>query len=345
MGIFSRNTKEPKTKSDITQPARTTPAETAYLIGPGSLRVKGELPIWKPVKGDSIKLHPEFLKRIIVFGLADCSGKAFSLLWRKNIQVIFLSPHGNSVLAHIQPAGDRPGLSRRQHLAAADRPFALSIAREVVTDKIAATAETARYFQRQGSAPSAGKLLKFIESVRRKIAAVNSQDQLLGIEGSVAKLWWKTFAEVIPREWKFTGRKSYPPADHTNAILSLGYTLLVSRCQTLIAAFDMDPFTGFMHQIRPGRPSLACDLIEPLRVPFIDRWVCKLLGRKVLTKESFEKKGGLLKQRKFQLTKEAFKVVISSFETEFSKTQKEGSWEKQIVHRIERLSRKINQRI
>ena len=120
------------------------------------------------------------------------------------------------------------------------------------------------------------------------------------------------FRSLLPTEWSFPSRISHPPTDSINALLSLGYTLTLSRCQQLIAAADLDPLVGFLHELRSGRPSLACDVMEPLRVPMVDRWILSLLVRKQLTADSFEQD-----QHAFRLKPSEFKDFIGGFEKQF----------------------------
>ena len=249
----------------------TTPASTAYLIGPGNLRVRGGLLWWQPTSGTGIQLHPKRLERITIFGLADISGVAFHLLWRQSIHVSFLAPNGNKLLAQVQPAGSRPGLKRLQHLAAADQQFSLKIALATIDNKIDSTCSTLRYYQRQSLLKDSGPVLKQLTAYRKKATRASSIPQLLGIEGNAARLWRAQFARLLPEGWQFYKRSYRPSRDPVNALLSLGYSLATNRCKMMLAAADLDPYVGFLHQVRPGRPSLACDSIEPLRVAMVDQ--------------------------------------------------------------------------
>ena len=222
------STQKKRTKKNQSTP-RTSPAETAYLIGPGCMKVRGGLPFWKPVQGTATKLHPEYLKRIVVFGLADFSGKVFSLLWRRKIQVVFLSPHGNDLLAHLHPAGDRPALARLQHLAAANSRFSLNISKSLIAEKINATRDSLRYYQQQSAISNAGNTLKQLDKLKAQSQSAKSVAALLGIEGSAARLWREQFGRLLPDGWTFTKRKSRPATDPVNAILSLGYMLLFEQ--------------------------------------------------------------------------------------------------------------------
>jgi len=87
--------------------------------------------------------------------------------------------------------------------------------------------------------------------------------------------------------WAFKRRVRRPPTDPVNALLSLGYTFLLTRIVARCEAVGLETALGALHDYHPGRPSLACDLIEPLRVPVVDRWVLAVCNQQRLKPESF----------------------------------------------------------
>ncbi len=160
-------------------------------------------------------------------------------------------------------------------------------------------------------------------------------DTLRGVEGRAAAIWYGYFATIIPSDWTFAGRKSHPPADPLNALLSLGYTLATTRCVSLLVAHDLDPRVGFLHQLRPGRNSLACDLVESLRVPLVDRLVLKLIRRRQIKADSFES------HSPWRLNPDAFRLFLREFEEQFQGNSKEKNFHEilcqQIDHWIARI--------
>ena len=292
--------------------SRTSTAHTAHLVGPGCMKLEADMPIWKPVDAPAVKLHPEYLKAIVCYGNVDFSTAVLCKLWHQGTQVVFLSPGGHRLLGRLQPQGNYPNLPRLQHLAAADPKQCLSIAKTIVTDKLNSTIKSIRYYQQQGKGIDASPLMTNLKSLTHQAQKVSRVDALRGIEGTAAKGWFEFFRSLLPPEWSFPSRISHPPTDPINALLSLGYTLALSRCQQLIAAADLDPLVGFLHELRSGRPSLACDVMEPLRVPLIDRWILSLLVRKQLTADSFEQD-----QQAIRLKPSQFKEFIGGFEKQF----------------------------
>lgn len=292
--------------------ASSSSAETAHLIGPGCLKLQGGLLRWQPVEGRHIILHPHQIGRILMYGATDVTGSALRRIWQSGIQVVFLSPQGHQLLGKVQPAGNSPNLIWLQHQAIMDSPFRLQISQQLIHDKIEAAITQARYFQRQGKAPSAGEAITQWKKLQDACRRSRTLDSLRGVEGTAASGWFQLFASLLPNGWTFPGRKAHPATDPVNGLLSLGYTLLVARCQTLLAASDLDPLVGFLHDVRPGRPSLACDLMEPFRISLVDRLVLNVLATRRISAEAFEHTSDGIR-----LKPPEFKIFLTAFEEDF----------------------------
>ncbi len=108
----------------------------------------------------------------------------------------------------------------------------------------------------------------------------------MGVEGAAAAAYFEGLAAIAPPRLKFSQRNRRPPRDPLNALLSLGYTLLHSEAVLALYGAGLDPFIGFYHQLDFGRESLACDVVEPLRVE-IDQFALDLFRRETLRVEDF----------------------------------------------------------
>jgi CRISP-associated protein Cas1 len=95
---------------------------------------------------------------------------------------------------------------------------------------------------------------------------------LLGVEGAASARYFQYWGTLFDAKWQFSGRNRRPPRDPVNALLSLGYTLVCHTAARLAAQDGFETTLGFLHQPTSGRPSLALDLIEPLR-PWVDEWI------------------------------------------------------------------------
>jgi CRISP-associated protein Cas1 len=313
---------------------RATTAHTAHLVGPGCVKLKADLPIWRPITGAATQLHPQYLKAIICYGNVDFSTATLHQLWQHGVQVVFLSPAGHRLLGRLQPMGGAPNLPRLQHLAASDPRFALGIAKTIVAEKLQSTCQSIRYYQQQGKGTESGRVRTQLKSLLQSAENAIRVESLRGIEGTAARIWFEFFRALLPTEWPFKERVAYPPTDPVNSLLSLGYTMALARCQQLLAASDLDPLVGFLHEIRSGRPSLACDMVEPLRVQMVDRWILSMLHRRQFSERSFQSD-----QNGFRLVTDAYKEFIGGFEKQFlAPNGREPSFRDQTLTRIDSLA-------
>lgn len=119
-----------------------------------------------------------------------------------------------------------------------------------------------------------------------------SFESLRGFEGKAAEEYFSIFDDLILNqkdEFVFTDRNRRPPTDNVNALLSFGYAVLVNDCSAALEGVGLDPYIGFLHTDRPGRESLALDLMEELRPVMVDRLVLSLINNKIINKTHFQK--------------------------------------------------------
>jgi CRISPR-associated protein Cas1 len=126
----------------------------------------------------------------------------------------------------------------------------------------------------------------------QKVATVGEIPQLLGLEGNLAAIYFAHFATMLsPRDLDasldFSTRNRRPPRDPVNALLSFGYALLVKECTVALMAEGLDPWWGFYHQPRHGRPALALDLMEPFRPLVVDSAVITALNTGMVGARNF----------------------------------------------------------
>ncbi|SRX87871.1 DNA polymerase [Streptococcus pyogenes] len=125
------------------------------------------------------------------------------------------------------------------------------------------------------------------------VQAADNKDSLRGIEGQAANQYFRIFNDLVLTDKKtfyFQGRSKRPPLDCVNALLSFGYSLLTFECQSALEAVGLDSYVGFFHTDRPGRASLALDLVEEFRSYIVDRFVFSLINKGQLQKKHFEVK-------------------------------------------------------
>ena len=119
------------------------------------------------------------------------------------------------------------------------------------------------------------------------------QEILLGVEGNAASLYFSLFEDLIlsnKQDFEFKSRQKRPPIGTVNALLAFAYTILSHDCASALEAVGLDAYVGFLHSDRPGRQSLALDLMEELRAVYADRFVLTLINNRILKKSDFDEK-------------------------------------------------------
>ena len=119
-----------------------------------------------------------------------------------------------------------------------------------------------------------------------------SLEELRGLEGAAAQQYFDGFDSLILQQhdtFAFAGRNRSPPLDPINALLSFSYTLLARDCAAALEGVGLDPYVGFLHRPRPGRASLALDMMEELRAVYADRFVLTCVNQKMITGKHFQK--------------------------------------------------------
>lgn len=174
-------------------------------------------------------------------------------------------------------------LLRRAQYRASDQPD--EIVRSIVSAKIANQRAVLQRALRDYSAEMASPLRGEVEAVvarqaqilRRVAVTSDGVDVLRGCEGETAQGYFAVFGALLrspDQDIRFEGRSRRPPLDPVNAVVSFIYTLLTHDCRGAAEGVGLDPAVGFLHRERPGRPSLALDLMEELRPIFVDRRRC-----------------------------------------------------------------------
>jgi CRISP-associated protein Cas1 len=217
-----------------------------------------------------------------------------ALCAERGIALSFLTEHGR-FLARVQgPVNGNVLLRRKQYRSTDDPVGAGGIARAVVLAKIAncrsvlqrAARERAESRETEGLDAAILRLKRIIEDT----AGCSSVDTIRGHEGDGARTYFEVFDHLIlasKEEFFFSARSRRPPLDNMNALLSFLYTLLTHDMTGALETVGLDPAVGFLHRERPGRPSLALDLVEELRPVLADRLTLSLVNRREISGRGF----------------------------------------------------------
>jgi len=227
---------------------------------------------------------------IICVSNVTVSTAALARCAQDSIAVSWLTRSGKFRFALRSPKHGNVELRIEQYRCATDADRCLDMAKLIVTAKLLNSsvvlfdAAKDRRTQR-AKLRSAGEAL--VRHARNAESAPDL-DALRGIEGAGAKRYFNEWsASLIPEGVRFNGRIRRPPLDPVNAMLSFGYTMLQTRCVGAVEHLGLDPHIGFLHSLRPGRTSLALDLMEEFRAHSVDRLVLTLLNRRQLVERDF----------------------------------------------------------
>lgn len=222
--------------------------------------------------------------QVVVMGNVQLTTPAVALLLQRDVDVVFLSSRG-TYRGRLVTTGSRFAELRHAQLRMlSDEPMALGIAKAVVEGKLNNQATLLR--QLNGKAGALQQAAASIDRAREQARHALNLDSLRGYEGTAGATYFGALKMLIPQEWDFVKRIYHPPPDPVNALLSLGYTLLLKDMMAAVELVGLDPFLGFFHALDYGRPSLTLDLIEPFR-PVVDALVVDLVLHGHIQRQQF----------------------------------------------------------
>ncbi len=229
------------------------------------------------------------ISNILCFGQVSVSPFLMGFCGEQGIGLSFYTEYGK-FLARVQ--GKQTGnvlLRRAQYRWADDGDKSVTIARLFVAAKIAnARSVLMREVRNHGDNLVLGQAIKKLATSLRRVQHAQEVSESMGIEGDAANVYFGVFNELLRGTgFTFGGRVRRPPTDPVNALLSFAYTLITHECSSALQGVGLDPYVGFLHQDRPGRVSLALDLLEEFRAPWADRFVLTLINRKQIQSNDF----------------------------------------------------------
>ena len=236
------------------------------------------------------------LESIISFSYKGASPALMGACARNGIQLVFLTPRGR-FLARI--CGQEQGnvLLRKEQYRLSDKlEKSCHIARNFIFGKVYNQRWVLeRTLRDHRMRVDAAKLESASQALAGLLPAIETQtdlDALRGLEGEASVRYFHVFDEMVlnqKADFLFDGRNRRPPTDNMNALLSFAYVLLSNDCASALESVGLDSYVGFMHRDRPGRTSLALDLMEELRAPMADRLCITLVNNRVLQDKHFER--------------------------------------------------------
>ncbi len=269
---------------------------TLYVTTPEAYLSKDGLNVVISVKQNEIFRIPiHNIEQIVTFGYMGASPGLMKLCADSNVALTFLSPQGRYISRSQGPTRGNVLLRKAQYRNSDDTAYALHLGKLFIGGKIQNYRNILRRFIRDnGSDAIVEEAAEELLRCKRKVFDTTNIDSVRGIEGEAATAYFGVFSHLLlnqKEDFIFEGRNRRPPKDAVNAMLSFVYTLICNDMTAALETVGLDPYVGFMHTLRPGRASLALDMMEELRAYLGDRLVLSLINRKQITIKDFVRQG------------------------------------------------------
>lgn len=265
---------------------------TLYITTPDSYIYKdGENVVVSVQQKEVFRISVLNIESIVTFGYMGASPGLMKLCADRGIGLTFLTPNGRFVSRVQGPVKGNVLLRKAQYSLADKEAVATELAKTCIAGKIHNYRTILRrYIRDYGSNFEVESAASEMDRAKRNVLSATSRERIRGLEGDAASCYFSVFPHLIINQkdsFPFCGRNRRPPKDAVNAMLSLAYTLLTNDCTSALETVGLDPYVGFLHTLRPGRASLALDLVEELRAYMGDRFVLSLINRKQITNSDF----------------------------------------------------------
>jgi len=291
---------------------------TLYVMTDGAYLKKEVESIIVLVKNEvKIRLPIHNLDGIVCLGRVICSSILLGFCVKRGLTVSFLSSNGRFLAKVMGPTTGNVLLRRDQYRRAEEMNLCVPIAKAIVLAKVSncrtSLQRTVRDHSGKGDMSEIKKVVRNLEQCLRDIKAADDLERIRGFEGYASRSYFSVFNDMITSQknyFVFEGRTRRPPQDNVNALLSFTYTLLLHDVSSALEAVGLDPQVGFFHRFRPGRLSLALDLMEEFRPVLADRLILSLINMKQITGKGFyrEEAGGI------RMNDETRKIVLTAYQ-------------------------------
>lgn len=269
---------------------------TLYVITPGSYLYKDGENAVISVKGqETFRIPIINVEQIVTFGYMGASPGLMKLCADHGVALTFLSPNGRYISRCVGPVHGNVLLRKAQYRLSENDDAKLHVNRLFISGKIQNYQNIMSRFMRDHDYDEClQNAVIRMTTYKRQALQADCDASLRGVEGEAASTYFGIFQSLIlqqKKDFPFAGRNRRPPRDPVNAMLSFVYTLI---CNDMVAALEtvgLDPYVGFFHTLRPGRPSLALDMMEELRAYLGDRFVLSLINRRQVSKADFTLQG------------------------------------------------------
>lgn len=262
-----------------------------------------------------VPLHT--LESIVSFAYPGASPALMAACSERGVSLSFFSQSGRFLASAEGEVSGNVLLRREQYRWADDPEKSLSVARNCIAGKLFNSRwvleRCIRDHGMRVNADAIKEVSNYLAAAIPEVRTCASMDSLRGIEGDAAATYFSVFDELLLRDtdtFYFHGRTRRPPTDPVNSMLSLFYNVLAKDCSSALSSVGLDPFVGFMHTDRPGRRSLALDLMEEFRPIMVDRFVISAVNNRVVNPSHFEQR----ETGEVRLTDEGRKALFKAWQ-------------------------------
>ena len=287
-------------------------ANTLYVTTPEAfLTLEGETVVIKKNDKKSMRLPLHNLENIVCFNWLGVSPALMGACVKHKIGLCFLTPYGK-FLARVTGKQQGNVLLRKKQYTVSEQneqrtPIAASFLLAKISNCRTIIERTKRDHAMLIDIPALNSVSTWLKETLTAVQKCTTTEELMGFEGSAAKTYFGIFDQLILHQkdtFYFKNRTRRPPLDNMNSLLSYLYTILTYNVASALEVVGLDPYVGFLHRDRPGRPSLALDLMEELRPVFADRLALTLVNRKQIKSTGFHQKenGSVLMNEKTRKT-------------------------------------------
>ena len=289
---------------------------TLYVTTPDAYLSKDGLNVVVSVNQKEVFRIPAInIEGIVTFGYMGASPGVMRLCSENGISLTFLSPHGRFV-SRVQGAIHGNVLLRKSQYALSDDvEWSLHVAKLMIAGKIQNYRSILRRYARDyGESQEIDEAVRVLDANKHHVLQAGDKTKLMGNEGMASNAYFEVLPKLILHQkegFPFSGRNRRPPKDAVNAMLSLAYTLIANDITAALETVGLDPYVGFLHSLRPGRPSLALDMMEEFRAYLGDRSVLSLINKRQISPKDFLYQG----DNGVVLTDNGRKVFITVWQT------------------------------
>lgn len=285
-----------------------------YVCEQGACIGIGENRFEVKYKGAVIESIPaEMLEVIEVFGKVQITTQCITECLKRGINILYYSMYGAYYGRLISTNHVNVQRQRKQAAIDYDEEFKLDFSKRIIDAKIKNQIVILRRYSRDTDVDVYPVVVQ-MKNMNQKVLNSKSIEQLMGYEGTAAKMYFKQLGELINPVFAFTGRTRRPPTDPFNSMISLGYSIILNELYGKLEGKGLNPYFGIMHKDREKHPTLASDLMEEWRAVLIDSTALSMLNGHELKNSDFYTG---IEQPGVFLEKDAFKKYVEKLENKF----------------------------